>query len=79
MPKLLEGLGDASIAVVHDGVNEQPLIFLAQTIALEGIDLYLKAGRRSVKGWLDGMNRNRVYFQHGSADFENFNTVDQLA
>lgn len=79
MPKLLEGLGDASIAVVHDGVNEQPLIFLAQTIALEGIDLYLKAGRRSVKGWLDGMNRNRVYFQHGSAHFENFNTVDQLA
>jgi len=63
MPKLLEGLGDASIAVVHDGVNEQPL----------------KAGRRSVKGWLDGMNRNRVYFQHGSGHFENFNTVDQLA
>ena len=79
MRKLLDGLGDASIAVVHDGNNEQPLVFLAQTTALEEIDIYLKTGRRSVKGWLEGMNHNRVYFETGSDEFENINTIDQLA
>ena len=79
MRKLLDGLGDASVAVVHDGDNEQPLVFLAQTIALEEIDIYLKTGRRSVKGWLEGMNHNRVYFETGSDEFENINTIDQLA
>jgi molybdopterin-guanine dinucleotide biosynthesis protein A len=79
MRKLLDGLGDESVAVVHDGNNEQPLVFLAQTIALAEIDTYLKTGRRSVKGWLDGVNHNRVYFESGSGEFENINTVEQLA
>ena len=79
MRKLLDGMGDASVAVVHDGNNEQPLVFLAQTTALEEIDIYLKTGRRSVKGWLEGMNHNRVYFETGSDEFENINTIDQLA
>ena len=78
MQKLLGGLADASVAVAHDGNNEQSLVFLAQTTALEEIDNYLKSGRRSVKGWLDGVNHNRVYFETGSNEFENFNTVDQL-
>ena len=79
MRKLLDGLGDAAVAVVHDGDNEQPLVFLAKTIALEEIYPYLKTGRRSVKGWLDGMNHNLVYFEAGSGEFENINTVEQLA
>ena len=79
MQKLLGGLGDASVAVAHDGHNEQPLVFLAKTTALEEIDIYLKSGRRSVKGWLDGINHNRVYFETGSDEFENINRVDQLA
>ena len=79
MQKLLGGLGDASVAVAHDGTNEQPLVFLAKTTALEEIDNYLKSGRRSVKGWLDGINHNQVYFETGSDEFENINTVDQLA
>ena len=79
MRKLLDGLGDASAAVVHDGKNEQSLVFLAQTLALQGIDSYLKAGHRSVRGWLDGINYNRVYFEIGSGEFENINTVEQLA
>ena len=79
MRKLLDGLGDASIAVVHDGNNEQPLVFLARTAALETIDIYLKAGRRSVKGWLKGVNHNRVHFKAGQDEFENINTVDQLS
>ena len=79
MRKLLDGLGDASAAVVHDGKNEQPLVFLAQTLALQEIDSYLKAGHRSVRGWLDGINYNRVYFEIGSGEFENINTLEQLA
>ena len=79
MRKLLDGLGDAAVAVVHDGNNEQPLVFLARTLALEKIDPYLKTGRRSVKGWLDEMNHNRVYFETGSGEFENINTAQQLA
>jgi molybdopterin-guanine dinucleotide biosynthesis protein A len=79
MQKLLNGLGDASVAVAHDGNNEQPLVFLAHTTALEEIDVYLKTGRRSVKGWLEGMNHNRVYFETGSDEFENINTINQLA
>ena len=79
MRKLLDGLGDAAVAVVHDGNNEQPLVFLAQTIALEGIYPYLKTGRRSVKGWLYEMSHNHVYFETGSGEFENINTVEQLA
>jgi molybdopterin-guanine dinucleotide biosynthesis protein A len=78
MRKLLDGLDDAAAAVVHDGNNEQPLVFLAQTIALAEIDTYLKTGRRSVKGWLDEMNHNRVYFETESGEFENINTVEQL-
>lgn len=77
--KLLGGLGDATVVVAHDGNNEQPLVFLARTRALEGIDKYLKSGRRSVKGWLDGVNHKQVYFVTGSGEFENINTVDQLA
>ena len=79
MHKLLGGLGDASVAVAHDGNNEQPLVFLAKTIVLGEIDNYLESGRRSVKGWLDGISYNRVYFETGSDEFENINTVDQLA
>ena len=79
MEKLLDGLGDASVAVVQDGKNEQPLVFLAQTIVLAHIDSYLKPGRRSVKGWLNEMSRNHVYFEAGSREFENINTVEQLA
>jgi molybdenum cofactor guanylyltransferase len=79
MRKLLDGLGDAAVAVAHDGHNEQSLVFLARTIALEDIDPYLKTGRRSVKGWLDGVNHNRVYFEAGSGEFENINTPQQLA
>ena len=77
--KLLDGLGNASIAIAHDGQKEQPLVLLAQTTALETIDIYLEAGRRSVKGWLEGMNRNLVYFEAGSGDFENINSIDQLS
>jgi molybdopterin-guanine dinucleotide biosynthesis protein A len=76
--KLLDGLGDASVAVAHDGNKEQPLIFLALTTALTEIDAYLKTGRRSVKGWLDGMNHNRIYFANGSSSFENINMIEQL-
>ena len=79
MRKLTEGLGNASVAVVHDGNNEQPLVFLAQTIVLTEIDTYLKTGRRSVRGWLNGMSHNLVYFEAGSNEFENINTVEQLA
>ena len=78
MRKLLDGLGDASVAVAHDGNNVQPLVFLAQTIVLAEINTFLKTGRRSVKGWLDGINNNRVYFKSGSGEFENINTVEQL-
>ena len=77
--KLLDGLGDASVSVVHDGRNEQPLVFLAQTIALAEIDIYLKTGRRSVKGWLNGMSHNHIYFGTESREFENINTLEQLA
>ena len=79
MRKLLDGLDDAAAAVVHDGDNEQPLVFLAQTLALAEIDTYLKTGRRSVKGWLNRMNPNRIYFEPGSGEFENINTLEQLA
>jgi molybdenum cofactor guanylyltransferase len=79
MRKLLTGLDGTSVAVAHDGHNEQPLVFLAQTIALEEIDTYLKTGRRSVKGWLNGMIHNYVYFEDGSSEFENINTIAQLA
>ena len=78
MRKLLDGLDDAAAAVVHDSNNEQPLVFLAQTIVLAEINTFLKTGRRSVKGWLDGINNNRVYFKSGSGEFENINTVEQL-
>jgi molybdopterin-guanine dinucleotide biosynthesis protein A len=78
MRKLLDGLDDAAAAVVHDGNNEQPLVFLAQTKALAEIDTYLKTGRRSVKGWLHGITHNRVYFETESGEFENINTVEQL-
>ena len=78
MRKLLDGLNNAALAVAHDGKNEQPLVFLAQTIALAEIDAYLKTGSRSVKGWLDGINHSRVYFETGSDEFENINTIAQL-
>ena len=78
MRELLDGLDDAAAAVVHDGKNEQPLVFLAQTIVLAEIDTYLKTGSRSVKGWLDGISHNRVYFETDSGEFENINTVEQL-
>jgi molybdopterin-guanine dinucleotide biosynthesis protein A len=78
MRKLLDGLDDAAAAVVHDGNNQQPLVFLAQTIVLAEIEMYLKTGRRSVKGWLDGISHNSVYFETESGEFENINTVEQL-
>jgi molybdopterin-guanine dinucleotide biosynthesis protein A len=78
MRRLLDGLGDASVAVAHDGKSEQPLVFLAQTIALQAIVPYLKTGRRSVRGWLNEINRNRVYFEAESSAFENINTLEQL-
>jgi len=79
MQKLLDGLGDAFVAVVNDGNTDQPLVFLARTIALAEIDTYLETGRRSVKGWLNRMNPNRIYFEPGSGEFENINTLEQLA
>ena len=76
---LFAGLEDASIAVAHDGNQEQPLVFLARTQSLQKIDSYLQSGRRSVKGWLEGTDHNVVYFKAGSQEFENINSVDQLA
>ena len=76
--KLLDGLSDASVAVAHDGSNQQPLVFLAQTIVLAGIATYLETGRRSAKGWLSEISHNHVYFEAGSREFENINTLEQL-
>ena len=77
--RLMDGLGGASLAVVHDGKNKQPLVFLAQTIVLLEIDTYLRTGHRSVTGWLASMDHNYVYFEAGTGEFENINTLEQLA
>ena len=76
--KLKNGIADANVAVAFDGMNEQPLVFLAKTQVLRSIDAYLMSGKNSVKGWLNGISRQRVLFENGPRLFENINTPDEL-
>lgn len=75
VPRLLEALGDRSLAVAEENGRLQQLVFLAKTEVLGSIEDYLLTGKRSVMGWLERQDIAAVGFDN---EFENINRTSQL-
>ncbi len=67
------------IAVAHDGRRLQPLIFLVRSELIDSIDIYLTEGNRSVRGWIESLNKVVVDFADTGSDFWNINEESSLA
>ncbi|MBQ74870.1 MAG: molybdenum cofactor guanylyltransferase [Gammaproteobacteria bacterium] len=76
--RLLASLGDHELAVVHDGIRLQPLIFLTRTQLIDSIEFYLEAGNRTVAGWLNSMDTVVVDLSDQQSAFWNLNEISQL-
>ena len=66
------------LCVAHDSERLQPLIFVAQTQAIDSIQEYLETGSRSVTGWIKSSNHKVVKFPKHPETFRNLNSLDQL-
>lgn len=75
---LYSKMGNHDLAVAHDGDHLQPLIFLAKTQLIDSIELYLKMGNRSVKGWVNSVDNVVVQLSDQRAAFRNLNESSQL-
>ncbi len=75
--RMQEKLDKSGLVIAKDSAGDQPLIMLARTDVLRSIQQYLDGGGRSVRGWVDSENAQRVDFKAGE-HFFNINREDQL-
>lgn len=68
----------ARAATVHDGDRLHPVISLLDCALATSLHAYLKAGCRSVEGWLGTVGALRVDFSGQHDAFHNVNTPDDL-
>ncbi|MFP6805789.1 MAG: molybdenum cofactor guanylyltransferase MobA [Pseudomonadales bacterium] len=76
--KLWQGLAENDLAVAHDGIRLQSLVFIARTQAFDSIEDYLKGTNRSVRGWLDSQDSVVVDFSAYKSAFQNINEKSGL-
>ena len=68
----------ARAATIYDGDKLHPVISLLDCTLAASLHAYLKAGHRSVAGWLDSIGVLRVDFPGQHNAFLNVNTPDDL-
>ncbi|WP_311944466.1 molybdenum cofactor guanylyltransferase MobA [Halomonas piscis] len=72
--RLIEGLGDADIAVAHDGQRVHPVIALTRTDLAQALGQALDAGQRSVREFYTGLKVSTVSMADCADALVNVNT-----
>ncbi|GAA3894514.1 molybdenum cofactor guanylyltransferase [Halomonas cibimaris] len=72
--RLIHGLGEADIAVAHDGQRAHPVVALLRTDLSEALGQALDAGERSVSGFYAGHRVRYVAMADSAAGLVNVNT-----
>lgn len=75
--RLVAGIGDADIAVAHDGDRLHPVVALMRTVLVEDLGISLAAGERKIDRWYDRHAWCQVDFSDCPAAFANLNTIDE--
>jgi molybdenum cofactor guanylyltransferase len=78
LARLRSGIGDAAIAVAHDGARRQPLfaLYAVQRVALPDLDA---EPQLAVWAWQDRHAVSEVDFSASAARFANLNTPEDFA
>lgn len=76
--QLMKSIGSRGLAVVHDGIRLQPLVFLVRTQLIDSIEFYLATGDRSVTGWVNSVDNVVVDLSSQQSAFWNLNEISQL-
>lgn len=76
---LVDGLGDADIAVPHDGERLQPVFALVRRECAESLLAFLASGERKIDRWYAGEHCVTVEARKFEPCFRNINTADELA
>jgi molybdopterin-guanine dinucleotide biosynthesis protein A len=79
LSRLANGIGEADIAVAHDGERLQPLIALVRSSLREDLSQWLAAGGGKVVAWYDRHRWCQVDFSAHRARLSNLNTPQQHA
>lgn len=76
--RLLDGIGQARLAIAITSEGTQPTFMLCHLDRLPALDAWLAAGERKVMGWCRNQGAVEVGFPAADA-FRNFNTSADLA
>lgn len=74
VPRLVAGVGDADIAVAHDGERLHPVIALMRTNLAAGLAQHLASGEHKVRAWYQHQHWVTVDFSDCPEAFANLNT-----
>lgn len=77
--RLRRGLGDADIAVAHDGERLQPVFAVVRRSRAESLDAFLASGERKIDRWYASERCVEVDASAESQAFRNINTPEDLA
>nr|WP_282103397.1 molybdenum cofactor guanylyltransferase MobA [Halomonas getboli] len=74
--RLSAGLGEADIAVAHDGERLQPVVMLLRRSLVDDLGRALAAGERRVERWIARHDWRAVDMSDCAEAFANLNTLD---
>jgi molybdopterin-guanine dinucleotide biosynthesis protein A len=74
VPRLVNGIADADIAVAHDGERLHPVIALMRTTLAPDLAQYLASGEHKVRDWYQRQRWVAVDFSDCREAFANLNT-----
>jgi molybdenum cofactor guanylyltransferase len=69
---------EVSLAIVHDGKREQPLLGIFSTSLCSSLDEFLAQGHRTVMAWVESAKPAVVDFSHEAECFKNLNTLEEI-
>ncbi len=75
--RLAAEVGDADIAVAHDGERLHPVVALLRTRLADDLHGALQAGERAIRRWYAGHAWRQVGFADCPESFANLNTEDE--
>ena len=75
--RLRAGIGEAEVAVAHDGERRQPVFMLVRTVLGSDLEAWLAAGGRKIDDWYTDHHVADVDFSDRPDTFTNINTPDE--
>lgn len=75
--RMRAGIGDAEIAVAHDGERRQPVFMLLRTVLASDLEAWLAAGGRKIDAWYTHHRVADVDFSDRPDAFININTPEE--